>query len=142
MWGLQKYAPAKNGGKPGKVPYRVRDPSHKARVNVTRDWVYFDAATAAFENGGFDGVNFLLADLIGAFDLDDCIDPAGGIAAWAQRFLDESRSTYAERTPSGTDLRIMGYSASGGNAPSIVPSKHLTASVKSKSSAAPTAASQ
>ncbi len=44
-----------------------------------------------------------------AFDLDKCRDPkTGALAPWARKLLEECRS-YAEITPSGTGLRIIGY---------------------------------
>ncbi len=44
-----------------------------------------------------------------AFDLDKCRDPAtGALAVWARQLLEECKS-YAEITPSGTGLRIIGY---------------------------------
>src|SRR6516164_4603875 len=45
---------------------------------------------------------------IGAADLDDCRDPGTGVLApWAQQLLEKCGS-YAEVTPSGTGIRIIG----------------------------------
>lgn len=63
-----------------------------------------------FTGGGrFDGIGFALMDTpFAAFDLDDCIDADGAIAAEARALVEECGS-YAERTPSGRGLRVIGF---------------------------------
>jgi primase-polymerase (primpol)-like protein len=95
-------------GKPKstKVPYQ---PDGKlAKSNDPRTWSDFDTAARAACN--YDGVGFaLLNSGIVAFDIDDCRDPdTGTVHPWAAALVDAAGS-YAEITPSGTGLRILGY---------------------------------
>jgi len=56
-----------------------------------------------------DGIGFcLLGSPFGAFDIDDCRDvETGAVSPWAMELVQRSKS-YAEITPSGTGLRIIG----------------------------------
>jgi primase-polymerase (primpol)-like protein len=101
-------------GKLTKVPYRATAPDTKAKTDDPSSWApYADAVSA---NGASDGVGFVLTDTdIGAFDIDDCRDPDTGlIKPWAQQKI-ETVGSYAEITPSGTGVRIIGY----GNGPPV-----------------------
>jgi putative DNA primase/helicase len=75
--------------------------------NPTKPWTSFE--TALQHVGRFDGLGFTPTDQdpYTFIDLDECRDPlTGGIAAWAQRFVDILDS-YCEVSPSGTGLRII-----------------------------------
>jgi hypothetical protein len=79
-----------------------------AENNDPKTWTTFEAAALAAKR--FDGVGFVLKNTeIAAFDLDHCRDAKTGIIEpWAAALADKARS-YAEITPSGTGLRIIGY---------------------------------
>ena len=98
-----------NTGKQTKVPYRARSPNIKAKTDDPSSWAPYADAVAA--NGAADGVGFVLTETdIGAFDIDDCRDPDTGVLKpWAQQKI-EAVGSYAEVTPSGTGVRIIGYS--------------------------------
>src|SRR5262245_29665783 len=81
-----------------------------AKNNDPKTWVTHEAALKAVDK--FDGIGFVIPDGIGAFDVDDCRNPATGtLHVWAQKLVDRCRS-YTEVTPSGTGIRIIG-TASG-----------------------------
>jgi len=72
-------------------------------------WSTFEDVRAAYRNGGFAGIGFVLAkgDGIIGIDLDHCVDPqTGEIESWAWEIVNEMNS-YTERSPSGTGLRIL-----------------------------------
>jgi hypothetical protein len=83
-----------------------------ARSNDPATWVDFETAWSAVQRSGFDGPGFMLhglaPELFGAIDLDDVRDPeTGALLPWVQQLLMRSPS-YAEITPSGTGIRILG----------------------------------
>jgi hypothetical protein len=95
-------------GKPKKPPFQARDPGRLAKCNDPGTWADFSAAEAAYRAGKSDGVGLALLHLaLGAFDIDDCRDPATGEIEPAARQLVERASSYTEITPSGTGLRII-----------------------------------
>lgn len=96
-------------GKLTKVPYRADAPGQHAKSNSPKTWGTFEAAVAAYEAGRAHGIGYALAgDVLGMFDLDKCRDPATGeVSEWALAMVAEAAS-YAEVTPSGTGLRIIG----------------------------------
>jgi RecA-family ATPase len=92
-------------GKRTKVPYQ---PSGVlAETDNEKTWSTFEAVA---QINGYDGVGFCLKDSeIAAFDIDDCREPSTGrVHPWAMRKVEQAGS-YAEITPSGTGLRIIGY---------------------------------
>lgn len=97
-----------------KVPYQTAHPNKKASIKRTANWSSYTEAVAAVADPAnkLDGIGFtLLNSEVGAFDLDDCRDPAtGDIEAWASDLVARSGS-YAEITISGTGLRIIGYAS-------------------------------
>ncbi len=103
-WLVWKFRKVK--GKITKVPYQT----HGAKASSTdpSTWIDYDAAARAASN--YDGVGFaLLNSKIAAFDIDDCRHAdTGDIEPWALGLVDRAGS-YAEITPSGTGLRILGY---------------------------------
>jgi len=84
-------------------------------------WVSFEKAVEYHNDPATDtdGVGFVLSesDTVVGLDLDDCRDPdSGDLEPWARDVL-EDVPTYAEVSPSGTGLRLMGlgFVPSGGN---------------------------
>jgi hypothetical protein len=91
-----------------KVPYDARALNSKANVVDPDTWTSFEHARTAYNEGGFEGLGFVLnSDGIIGIDIDGCItdekvDPA------AIGFLDEISAGYVEVSPSGTGLRCFG----------------------------------
>ena len=91
-----------------KVPYDARALNSKANVLDPDTWASFEHALTAYNEGGFEGLGFVLnSDGIIGIDIDGCIadekvDPA------AISFLDEISAGYVEVSPSGTGLRCFG----------------------------------
>ena len=106
-WVKWKYKTLKSG-KLTKVPYQCN--GYPAATDNPRTWTTYDAVVRAADK--FDGDGFVLTDSgLGAFDIDKCRDPAtGNIHPWAQALVERCNS-YAEITPSGTGLRIIGTSS-------------------------------
>jgi hypothetical protein len=107
-WVLWNWVKAADG-RLTKPPYRVDHPTMFARPNDPTTWACGMAALKAYALGVADGIGYALMNSgIGAVDLDDCRDlKTGELAPWAQQLL-EKCGTYAEITPSGTGLRIIG----------------------------------
>jgi primase-polymerase (primpol)-like protein len=105
-WVIWRWETTK-GGKRTKVPYQAAQPNRKATSTDRRTWSDFATALAAAKNA--DGIGFcLLNSEYGAFDIDDCRDPASGaIHPWAEKLVAKAGS-YVEVTVSGTGLRIIG----------------------------------
>jgi putative DNA primase/helicase len=94
-------------GKWNKPPYQPS--GSPAKSNDPATWVSFREAVAAFENGHFHGVGFVLTadDSYAMADLDHCRDSASGsVKTWAAEIVDRLRS-YTEITPSGEGLRVI-----------------------------------
>jgi P4 family phage/plasmid primase-like protien len=103
-WVCWKYERSRTG-KLTKVPYQ---PSNvKASTDDSSTWSFYNAVTAVADT--FNGIGFVLTDSdVAAFDLDKCRDPATGtVEDWAETIVARADS-YAEVTPSGTGLRIIG----------------------------------
>jgi hypothetical protein len=98
-WRLEK-----RKGKPTKPPYQVN--GENAEADNAATWATYDAASRAT---GFTGIGFCLLNTdFAAFDIDRCRDPkTGAIEPWAQAVVEKANS-YAEITPSGSGLRIIG----------------------------------
>jgi uncharacterized protein DUF3987/primase/DNA polymerase family protein len=79
-----------------------------ASVTDPATWSSFDRALAAYQTGIFDGIGRVLTvdeGLVGV-DLDHCVDRESGIiVAWAWEQMLQL-SSYTERSPSGTGLRV------------------------------------
>jgi hypothetical protein len=103
-------------GKPvwTKVPYHPN--AWKVSSTDSSTWRSYEACVAAFGRGSFDGIGFcLLGSDIAAFDVDKCRDPVSGELKLQARNLLQRCGSYAEITPSGTGIRIIGLS--NGNNP-------------------------
>ena len=95
-------------GKRTKVPFQART-AFPASTNKPETWSTYAAAAEAARRRGDPGVGFVLNGEGGyvGIDLDDCIGPDGDVLPWAQEILDFGE-TYAEITPSGNGLRLIG----------------------------------
>lgn len=95
--------------KDAKVPYCATAVNSKASVTEPNTWATFDQAQAAYEEGGYLGVGFVLTgDGIVGIDLDKCVE-SGEPKAAALGLLDRVGCQYIEISPSGTGLRGFGY---------------------------------
>jgi hypothetical protein len=110
-WVVWKWVNGPNG-KRTKPPYRADNPNVKAKCNDPQTWAPYDVAVRACEQGLADGSGLaLMKSGIAALDCDNCRDPESGVLApWAQRLLD-SCGSYAEVTPSGRGMRIIGWAS-------------------------------
>jgi putative DNA primase/helicase len=96
-------------GKPTKVPYNAHTRLRAASTDL-ETWAYFDAALAAYEGGGYDGVGFVFSsgDPYAGVDLDKVRDPeTGELQERAQRVVDAFPGAYTEVSPSGTGVHII-----------------------------------
>jgi primase-polymerase (primpol)-like protein len=105
-WVLWRWEQTKDG-KWTKPPYQPN--GYHAKNNDPKTWSSYDTVIAALTTGKYDGIGFCLLDgNIVAFDIDNCRGPHTGlIYSWALELVDRANS-YAEFTPSGTGLRIIG----------------------------------
>ena len=70
-------------------------------------WGTIDQARQRATRRGMAGIGFVFTaeDPYIGIDLDDCIDPAGTVAPWAQAIID-AIATYTEISPSGTGVKL------------------------------------
>jgi hypothetical protein len=110
-WVLFRYVPPKRkGGKWRKVPFQ---PNGKTADTTRKStWRRFDECTAAYAQGGFDGIGFVFDGEIGTdglcycgVDFDDCVDGSTihSLALVRMRGL----NTYTERSVSGTGVHCI-----------------------------------
>jgi primase-polymerase (primpol)-like protein len=111
-WVVWKWVTGKNG-KRTKPPYQGSAPEKFASSTDPATWCSFEMAAQAYSAGQADGVGFALPGSgFGAFDIDHCRDAtSGSLTSWASDLVQRCGS-YAEVTPSGTGVRIIG-TASG-----------------------------
>jgi hypothetical protein len=95
------------GPKPTKVPYSPLFPGHAA-VDKPGTWASFEEAVVRYGVGGVDGIGFVLteADPFLFVDLDDTHGNDEALQTQYRIFHDFA--TYAERSPSGVGLHIIG----------------------------------
>lgn len=103
-WLIWKFEPGEK--KPRKVPYYVAGGRRKGTQGSPEDrcqLVTFDAARAAAERRGFDGVGLAILPEFGvvALDFDQCIVD-GGVRPEVEKLV---ACTYAEYSPSGNGVR-------------------------------------
>ncbi len=92
-----------------KVPYRATAIDSRASSTDPTSWASFDQAQAAYQEGGYDGVGFVLnGDGIVGIDLDKCVQDGQPVPD-AMRLLNRIGTRYIEVSPSGTGLRGFGY---------------------------------
>lgn len=96
-----------NGKKWTKPPYDVEG----VKIDQTdpENWADYSTALQAYQRGGFDGIGFSLGamDSLGGVDLDHCVKD-GEIEPWALEIVEELGG-YAEISPSGGGLRVLGF---------------------------------
>ncbi|MGH2478722.1 MAG: hypothetical protein ACRDHW_03600, partial [Ktedonobacteraceae bacterium] len=101
-----KREPRKDGTT-AKAPYIARaalsGKHYRASVKKPQNWSTYAQACRAYEQGGFDGIGYVLTGGIIFVDLDHCINERGEIDPRAQEILDLLRSP-AERSPSGDGI--------------------------------------
>ena len=114
-WVGWRWIKAKDG-KLTKPPFRADVPHLHASSTDPSTWCPLDVAMSAYTEGKADGIGFVLTGSgIAAFDVDHCRDAGtGAIHPWAQDLVCRSGS-YAEVTPSGEGIRILGL----GNGPPV-----------------------
>lgn len=104
----------RRGGEMRKVPKCPRTGAN-ASVSDPRTWGTLAAALRLAEVRAYPGVGIISSAVpaLVFLDLDRCIDAATGDPTNddATRLLDASADTYAERTPSGLGVRIIGTAA-------------------------------
>lgn len=93
-----------------KPPFQPAHPERFASNRNPAHWTVFKVAARNKRDGTHEGVGFVVAASPDEcwIDLDDCRNPeTGSLADWAARFVDMAGS-YAEVTPSGRGVRIVG----------------------------------
>jgi putative DNA primase/helicase len=95
----------------GKQTKMLYDPltGFSASSRDSRTWRSFDEAVAAYDNGGYDGIGFVLSsgDPYTGFDFDKCRDPESGkLTEWAIRMI-KGLGGYAEVSPSGRGVHVI-----------------------------------
>lgn len=113
QWLVWKFEAAdKPGEKPRKVPWYV-DGHRRQGIQGSADdrarLSDFDGALKALNTGRYTGVGVALLDgsPLNALDFDNCVDE-GVIAAEIRALINESAS-YAETSPSGQGVRLLGF---------------------------------
>ena len=97
--------------KGAKVPFCATLSNSRASVINPDTWASSDQAQAAYEEGGYEGVGFVLdGDGVVGLDLDQCIH-GGEPEPAALQLFGRVGCQYIEVSPSGTGLRGFGYSA-------------------------------
>lgn len=92
-------------GEWAKTPYRP-DGRSRARSNDPSTWGAFADVWGRHEQGGFDGVGFVLTPPFLGVDLDGCRDASGRLTRHAQRVL-ACCGSYAEVSPSGRGVKAV-----------------------------------
>jgi hypothetical protein len=97
------------GMKPKKMPYDPTLCNYRAKSNDSETWGTYEQAVAAYLEGGFTGIGFVLNDegVVG-IDLDHCIVD-GKPSVEAMAVMHNLGVEYIEVSPSGTGLRGFGY---------------------------------
>ena len=91
-----------------KIPYDPTRLNSKANVNDPNSWGTFTQADAAYSEGGWLGVGFVLAgNGIAGVDIDKCVID-GVPKTEALQLLTDMGATYVEHSPSGNGLRAFG----------------------------------
>ncbi len=93
-----------------KIPYDPTRPHSKAKVNDPYSWGRFTQADAAYSEGGWFGVGFVLTgNGIAGVDLDKCVVD-GQPNKDALKLMADLDAPYVELSPSGNGLRAFGFS--------------------------------
>jgi hypothetical protein len=95
--------------KEGKIPYDPTLPNTKANIKDILSWGSFEQADAAYNEGGWDGVGFVLTgNGIAGVDLDNCVVD-GVLNPDAIQFLTDIDAAYIEFSPSGNGVHALGF---------------------------------
>jgi hypothetical protein len=110
-WVVWRWIAAKDG-KQTKPPFQGHSPDQYASSTDAATWCDFPVAMRVYCERKADGIGFALSGgEIGAFDIDDCRDAeTGEVHPWAETLVRRCAS-YAEVTPSGTGIRVIGTAA-------------------------------
>ena len=93
-----------------KIPYDPTRLNSKANVNDPNSWGSFNQADAAYSEGGWLGVGFVLTgNGIAGVDIDKCVID-GEPNKEALKLLADLDAAYIEFSPSGNGLREFGFS--------------------------------
>lgn len=97
------------GQKPKKIPYNPTLINSHAKSNDAATWGTFEQAEAAYAEGDYTGIGFMLSNdgLVG-IDIDHCVVD-GVISPAATKLMNKLGASYVELSPSGTGLRGFGY---------------------------------
>ncbi len=106
-----KERPDRNTGqvKLTKPPYQPN--GQHAETDNPDTWSTFEQTVQASEQGRFSGIGIVVTDddQLAGVDLDHCREPeTGDIEDWAEDIV-RKQNSYAEVSPSGTELRIFFY---------------------------------
>jgi hypothetical protein len=92
-----------------KIPYDPTRLNSKANVNDPYSWGSFNQADAAYSEGGWLGVGFVLTgNGIAGVDIDKCVID-GVPKTEAMQLLTDMGAAYIEYSPSGNGLRAFGF---------------------------------
>lgn len=91
--------------KPTKVPYNPRT-GGKAQSTNPDTFAPLSVALEAVERDGYSGIGVGLFGVLGAIDIDHCIDDNGELSPMAFDVMDTMQG-YTETSPSGKGLRIL-----------------------------------
>ena len=93
-----------------KIPYDPTRQNSKANVNDPNSWGSFNQADAAYHEGGWLGIGFVLTgNGIAGVDLDKCVVD-GEPNKDALQLMADLDAPYIEYSPSGNGLRAFGFS--------------------------------
>ena len=115
QWGVWRWTKQANG-RWQKPPFQARDPRRHVSTKDPSTWSDYPTALAVVQAGDADGISFVMTenDPLAAIDLDHCRDPdTRSFDKWLMNFLDVTKHTYLEVTPSGAGCRIWGLTANG-----------------------------
>ena len=113
QWCVWRWTQKKDGSWQ-KPPFHGARSGRHASTSDPTTWCDYEAALAVVQAGKADGITYVLTadDPFIAIDLDHCRNPkTHSIDFWAQNYLDTTRNTYGEVTPSGDGIRIWGLTA-------------------------------
>jgi hypothetical protein len=108
QWVVWRYEQRDSRGT--KVPYQTN--GTLASTTDLRTWCSWDMASKALQlySEHWSGLGFVFSasDPFFGIDLDNCLDTAGKLKAWAQPIMERFHDTYAEISPSGRGIKIWG----------------------------------
>ena len=91
-----------------KIPYSIT--GRKASSTDLTAWGTFEDACAALQADPqrYSGLGFVFAksDGLAGIDLDDALDAAGTVKAWARGIVERFSDCYMEISPSGSGVKI------------------------------------